>query len=92
MMSAALRAQVDHPIGGADHVEIVLDDQQAAAVFDQPLEGRQQLGDVVEVQPVVGSSKMNSVPSLVACARCAASLTRCASPPESVVADWPSRR
>ena len=35
---------------------------------------------------------MYSVPSLVACARCAASLTRCASPPESVVADCPSRR
>ena len=33
-----------------NHVQIVLDDDQAAAVFDQPLEGRQQLGDIVEVQ------------------------------------------
>ena len=47
---AALGAQVDHPVGAADHVQIVLDDQDAAAVFDQALEGRQQLGDVVEVQ------------------------------------------
>jgi hypothetical protein len=30
---------------------------------------------------------MYSVPALVACARCAANFTRCASPPESVVAD-----
>ena len=40
-------------------------------------------------RPVVGSSKMNSVPATLAADRCAASLTRCASPPESVVADWP---
>ena len=58
----------------------------------QPFERVQQLRDVVEMQPVVGSSKIYSVPSLVDCARCAASFTRCASPPESVVADCPSRR
>ena len=47
---AAFRTQIDHPVGGLDHVQIVLDDQHAAAVLDQPLEGGQQLGDVVEVQ------------------------------------------
>ena len=34
----AIGAEVDHPIRRTDHVEIVLDDQQAAAVLDQPLE------------------------------------------------------
>ena len=43
-------------------------------------------------RPVVGSSKMNSVLLLVSFARYDASLILWASPPESVVADWPSRR
>ena len=90
---AAFRTQVDHPIRALDHFQIVLDDQHAAAVLDQPLEGIQQLGDIVEVQAGGGLVEdVQSVPSQVACARCAASLTRCASPPESVVADWPRRR
>ena len=47
---AAIGSEVDHPVGGLDHVEIVLDDHQAAAVLDQALEGREQLRDVVEVE------------------------------------------
>ena len=51
----------------------MLDDQNAAAAFDQTLEGRQQLAMSSKCRPVVGSSKINSVPSQVASARCAAS-------------------
>ena len=89
---AALGPQVDHPIGAADHVQIVLDDQDAAAVLDQPLESAQQLRDVVEVQP--GGRLVEDEQRAVAArlAQVAASFTRCASPPLSVVADWPSRR
>src|SRR5216683_2413156 len=47
---AAFRTQVDDPVRGADHVEIVLDHEQRPAVFDQPLKRPEQLGDVVEVQ------------------------------------------
>src|ERR1700722_4776857 len=47
---AALRAQVDYPIGAADHVQVVFDDQNASAILDQSLKGAQQLGNVVEVQ------------------------------------------
>ena len=60
---------------------------------DQPLEGVEQLGDVVEVQP--GGRFVEDEQRAFArwpATRCAASFTRCASPPESVVADWPSRR
>ena len=47
----ALRTHIDDPVGGMDHVEIVLDHQQRSAVIDQAFKGRQQLPDVVEVQP-----------------------------------------
>src|SRR5580698_2323312 len=48
--NAALRSQVDHPVGTANHVQVVFDDQDAPAVLDQSLECRKQFGDVVEVQ------------------------------------------
>ena len=48
---AALRPQIDHPIRALDHVQIVLDHNQRAAAVDQLAEGRQQLGNIVEVQP-----------------------------------------
>src|SRR5579862_1054456 len=47
---AAFRTQVNHPIGAANHVQIVFDDQNARAVFDQPLKGREQLRNIVKVQ------------------------------------------
>src|ERR1700722_16083138 len=47
---ATLGPQVDHPIGAADHIQVVFDNQDASAVLDQALEGCQQFRDVVEVQ------------------------------------------
>src|SRR5690606_12631189 len=46
----ALRAEIDDPVGGLQHVEIVLDHEQAVPRGNQPPEGGQQLRDVVEVQ------------------------------------------
>src|SRR5437660_7131066 len=46
---APFGSHVDHPIGAAYYVEVMLDDQDAAAVLDQPLECGQQFGDVVEI-------------------------------------------
>ena len=46
---AAFRSQIDHPVRAADHIQVVLDDQDAAAILDQPLERAKELGDVVEV-------------------------------------------
>ncbi len=47
---AAFRTEVHDPVGGADHVEIVLDDEQGMPCRKQPLEGAEQLRHVVEMQ------------------------------------------
>ena len=47
---AAFGAQVDEPVAGADHVEVVLDDDQRMAGFEQLAQRAHQLGDVVEMQ------------------------------------------
>ena len=47
---AAFGAQVDQPVGGADHVEVVLDHDERVAAFEQLAQGAHELGDVVEVQ------------------------------------------
>ncbi len=47
---AAFRTEIDDVVGGLDHVEIVLDDQQRVAGLEQFPERGQQLRDVVEVQ------------------------------------------
>ena len=43
--------QIDDEVGGLDDVQIVLDDDQRVPCLEQLSERRQQLGDVVEVQP-----------------------------------------
>ena len=48
---AAFRAQVDQPVGGADHVQVVLDHQHRIAAFQQFAQGAHQFGDVIEMQP-----------------------------------------
>ena len=47
---AALRTEVDQPVGRADDVEVVLDHQQRMPGIDQAAKRAQQLRDVVEVQ------------------------------------------
>ena len=47
---AALGPEVDDPVGAADHVEVVLDDDQRVAGVQQFAQAAHQLGDVVEVQ------------------------------------------
>ncbi len=47
---AALWAQVDDVIGGLDHVQVVLDDDDRVARLDQAREHAEQLLHVVEVQ------------------------------------------
>ncbi len=105
--AAAFGAHVDDPVGGFDDVEVVLDDEEGAAAVDEFAEGGEELGDVVEVEAggglvedVEGAASGLWLACVVgvlrlamerAVARCEASLTRWASPPESVVADWPRR-
>ena len=47
---AAFRPQVDQPVAGADHVQVVLDHHQRMAGIQQLAQRAHQLGDVVEVQ------------------------------------------
>src|SRR5579864_8348981 len=42
---STLGPQIDYPIRGANHIEIVFDHDQATAVIDQPLESSEELGD-----------------------------------------------
>ena len=44
------RTEIDHPVGAADHVQVVLDDQDASAVLDEAVESCQELGNIVEMQ------------------------------------------
>ena len=55
------RAKVDDPVGGLDDVEVVLDDDDGVAVIAQPVQYRQQLCDVMEVQAGGGLSSFSRV-------------------------------
>ena len=46
----ALGTKIDHPVGRFDHVEVVLDHEQAMAGLQQLPERGEQLGDVIEMQ------------------------------------------
>ncbi len=100
---AALRSHIDYPIRRLDHIEVVLDHDQRPAAVDQLLEAPS-AASTHHRSAAPSSAHRGCRASRLACdglafaladrtaARCAASFTRCASPPESVVADCPSRR
>jgi hypothetical protein len=88
---AALRSEVDDPVGGLDDVEVVFDDDDGVPLVAQPVQDLQQLLDVVKCSPVVGSSRMYSVLPVSRFDSSRDSLIRCASPPDSVVAFCPRR-
>ena len=50
-MHAGARPHVDEPVGGADRLLVVLDDDDRVAEVAQPPQGRQQAGVVALVQP-----------------------------------------
>src|SRR5204863_10146655 len=47
---ASLGPQVDDPVGGLDHVEVVLDDDDRVSLVDETAEDGEQLADVLEVE------------------------------------------
>ena len=47
---AALGAKIDDPVGGLDHVQVVLDDDDGVARVAQPVQHVEQQLDVVEMQ------------------------------------------
>ena len=50
-MDAGARPHIDNPIGGADRLLVVLDDDDRVAEVAQPLQGREQPPVVALVQP-----------------------------------------
>jgi hypothetical protein len=53
---ARLGPEVHDPVGELDDVEVVLDEHERVAPRRRAVEHRRELADVLEVQPVVGSS------------------------------------
>src|ERR1043166_8531700 len=50
-LCAALRTEIDDPVRGLDHVEVVLDHQDAVALVDQAMQHLEQHANVFEMQP-----------------------------------------
>ena len=48
---AALGAEIEDPVGGLDHFQIVLDHHHRVALIDQRVQHFQQLAHVLEMQP-----------------------------------------
>src|SRR5690606_9865658 len=47
---AAVRSEVDDPVGGLDDVDVVLDDDQRVAAVDQAVQDVEELARVLEVE------------------------------------------
>src|SRR6185437_13130266 len=47
---AALRAEINDPVGITDHVQVVFDDDDGIAQISQPMQYVEQLADVIEVE------------------------------------------
>ena len=88
---AAFRPEIDDPIGSANDIEVVFDDDDRMTALDESVKRLQQRRDIVEMQPRgrLVKKKQRRV-CFVVCARCAASFRRWASPPLSVGTGWPS--
>ena len=85
---AGAGAEVDDPVGVRHHRLVVLDDDHGLAGVDEPVEQAEQLLDVGEVQ--AGRRLVEDVDAALARPCRVASLSRCRSPPDSVVSGWPS--
>ena len=88
----AFGTEIDHIVGAFDHVELVLDDDQRIARVAQLEQDLEQLLNVGEVETASRFVEDVLVRPVARLASSAASLIRCASPPESVVACWPRWR
>ena len=84
-------AEVDDVIGRLHHLQVVLDHDQRMADRQQGVETVQSCTVSEKCSPVVGSSRMNRQRPRLAADMYPASFSRWASPPESVLAGWPSR-
>ena len=88
---AALGAEVDDPVGAGDDVEVVLDDDDVLPASRRPSERVRSGARCPRSAGPWSARRARRACGRWPCARArVASFTRCASPPESVVAGWPS--
>ena len=87
--AAPFRTQVNHVVGPLDDIQIVFDDHHGVAPLHQTVQDLQQLVYVVGVQAGGGLIQDIDGLSVERRASSVASFTRWASPPDSVVEDWP---
>ena len=80
----ALGAHVDDPVRGLDDIQVVLDDDHRIAFVHQAVDDLEQLADVLEMQTGCRLVENVDVRPVERFCSSAASLTRCASPPDSV--------
>ncbi len=88
---APFRTQIHNPVCRLDDIQVVLNNHNGIAVVTQGVQYVQQLLDIVEVQTGCRSSRIYSVLPVSRLESSRASFTRCASPPDRVVAAWPRR-
>lgn len=83
---SALRTKVDDPVSGFNHIQVVLNYHHRIAVIAQAMQNRKQLLDIVKMQ--TRGRFIQNIQGLTVSRldSSRASFTRCASPPESVVA------
>ncbi len=87
---ASFGAQVNHPIGRCDDVELMLDHHHGMAAIGQTVEDQEQPLDVGEMEARRRLVEDVKCPAGGRAPSSAASLTRRLSPPERVVLDCPS--
>ena len=85
---AALGTHVDDIVGGLDHIEVVLDDDDGIAAFRQPAENLSEFMYVCKMQ--AGCQLIENINCFTCAVAAELSLIRWASPPESVVDGCPS--
>lgn len=78
-------------IGTLDDIEIMLDNHYGIARVNKPLQDLEQFFDIGEVKAGRGLVKNIECSSGGYLLSSEDSLTRCASPPDNVVAGWPRR-
>jgi hypothetical protein len=88
--SASFGPHVNDIIGVFDHVQIMLDDNHAVATVDERVQHNEQPLDIVYVQPCRWFVQDIECAPVGLRDNSVASLTRCASPPDRVVAGWPN--
>jgi len=87
---ASFGSQINKMVGSFDDFQVVFDDDDRVPGVDQAVQDLEKLADIIKMQTGRGLIKNIQVLPVARLDSSRDSLTRCASPPESVVACWPN--